>query len=111
MSKSVLVIDMLNTCGECPFAIYTADEKRYIGYCNTSDEDYYCKALNRFIEYDKVDGGVDILGKPIDCPLEIFEQQQKIDEIIKRIEQTRDKDKLCEYPYNRCIDIVREVLG
>ena len=34
-----------------------------------------------------------------------------IDEIIIRIEQTRDKDKLCEYPYNRCIDIVREVLG
>ena len=110
MSKSVLVIDMPNTCGECPFAIYTADEKRYIGYCNTSDEDYYCKALDRFMEYDKVDGGVDIIGKQIDCPLEIFEPQQKIDEIIKRIEQTRDKDKLCEYPYNRCIDIVREVL-
>lgn len=34
-----------------------------------------------------------------------------IDEVIKRIEETRDKDKLCEYPYNRCIDIVREVLG
>lgn len=34
-----------------------------------------------------------------------------IDEIIIRIEQTRDKDKLCEYPYNRCIDIAREVLG
>jgi len=26
--------------------------------------------LQRFIEYDKVDGGVDILGKPIDCPLQ-----------------------------------------
>ena len=34
-----------------------------------------------------------------------------IDEIIIRIEQTRDKDKLCEYPYNRCIKIIREVLG
>ena len=34
-----------------------------------------------------------------------------IDQIIIRIEQTRDKDKLCEYPYNRCIDIVKEVLG
>ena len=33
-------------------------------------------------------------------------------EIIKRIEQTRDLDKNCgEYPYNRCINIVREVLG
>jgi hypothetical protein len=31
-----------------------------------------------------------------------------IDEIIIRIEQTRDKDKLCEYPYNRCINIIRE---
>ena len=58
-----------NTCGDCPFCIYTADEKRYIGYCNTSDDDYYCKALDRFMEYDKVDGGVDILGKPSDCPL------------------------------------------
>lgn len=77
MSKSVLVIDMPNTCGECPFAIYTADEKRCIGYCNTSDEDYYCKALDQFMEYDKVDGGVDILGKPIDCPLEIFEPQER----------------------------------
>ena len=37
--------------------------------------------------------------------------QPKIDEIIKRIEQARDKDKIAEYPYNRCIDIVREVLG
>ena len=31
-----------------------------------------------------------------------------IDEIIIRIEQTRDKDKLCEYPYNRCINIIKE---
>lgn len=23
------------------------------------------------------------------------------------IEEARDKDKLCEYPYNRCIDILR----
>ena len=58
-----------NTCGDCPYCIHTADEKRYIGYCNTSDDDYYCKALDRFMEYDKVDGGVDILGKPSDCPL------------------------------------------
>lgn len=38
-------------------------------------------------------------------------KRSKVDGIIKRIEETRDKDKLCEYPYNRCIDIVREVLG
>lgn len=61
--------EMPNTCGDCPYCIYTADEKRYIGYCNTSDDDYFCKALDRFMEYDKVDGGVDILGKPLDCPL------------------------------------------
>lgn len=60
---------MPNTCGECPCCIHTADEKCYIGYCNTSDDDYYCKALDRFMEYDKVDGGTDILGKPSDCPL------------------------------------------
>ena len=61
--------ELPDTCGECPLCIYTADEKRYVGYCNTSDEDYYCKALQRFMEYDKVDGGLDILGKPSDCPL------------------------------------------
>lgn len=61
--------EMPNTCGDCPCCIHTADEKRYIGYCNTSDDDYYCKALDRFMEYDEVDGGVDILGKPLDCPL------------------------------------------
>jgi hypothetical protein len=70
MSKSTLIIDTPETCGDCPLCIYTAEEKKYIGYCNTSDEDYYCKALGRFMEYDIVDGGVDILGKPIDCPLQ-----------------------------------------
>lgn len=34
------------------------------------------------------------------------------DKIISRIEQTRDKDKNAgEYPYNRCIEIVKEVFG
>ena len=33
------------------------------------------------------------------------------DEIISRIEEARDKDKIAEYPYNRCIKIIREVLG
>ena len=65
----ILDITVPKSCGGCPFCIYTADEKRAIGYCNTSDEDYYCKALDRFMEYDKVDGGLDILGKPSDCPL------------------------------------------
>lgn len=29
-----------------------------------------------------------------------------LDSIIADIEAARDKDKLCEYPYNRCIDIL-----
>ena len=32
-------------------------------------------------------------------------------EIIRRIEDAKSKDKLCEYPYIRCIDIVKEVFG
>lgn len=69
MTIAIKDFEMPNTCGDCPYCIHTADEKRYIGYCHTSDDDYYCKALDRFMEYDKVDGGVDILGKPSDCPL------------------------------------------
>ena len=34
------------------------------------------------------------------------------DEVINRIEQVRDMDKNAgEYPYNRCIEIIREVMG
>ena len=57
MSKSTLVINTPETCGDCPFCIFTAEEKNYIGYCHTSDDDFYCKVLDRFMEYDKVDGG------------------------------------------------------
>jgi hypothetical protein len=74
--KSVLVIDTPENCNDCPLCIHTAEEKRYIGYCNTSDEDYYCKALDRFMEYDKVDGGVDILVKPEDCSLKNLPQMR-----------------------------------
>ena len=69
MGKSILIIDTPQTCGDCPLCIYTADEKRSIGYCNTSDDDYFCKILERFMEYDIIDGAYDILGKPLDCPL------------------------------------------
>lgn len=58
MSKSKLFIDTPNTCGDCPLCIFS------------SDEEYYCKVLDRFMEYDVVDGGIDILGKPVDCPLQ-----------------------------------------
>lgn len=33
------------------------------------------------------------------------------DKIINKIEQTRDKDKIAEYPYNRCIRIIEEYKG
>jgi hypothetical protein len=75
--KSMLVIDTPETCGDCPLCIFTAEEKRAIGYCNTSDEDYYCKALERFMEYDEVEGGLDILGKPTDCPLKAEREGEK----------------------------------
>lgn len=86
MSKSLLVIDTPNTCGDCPLSIHTAEEKRYVGYCNTSDEDYYCTALDRFMEYDIVDDGLDILGKPVDCPLQIdvLEKQMNSSDTISR---------------------------
>lgn len=34
-----------------------------------------------------------------------------IESIIADIEAARDKDKLCEYPYNRCINIIKKAVG
>lgn len=79
MSVIITGMNMPENCGSCPVCIYTADEKKAIGYCNTSDEDYYCKTLERFMEYDEVDGGQDILGKPSDCTL------KSIEELISKI--------------------------
>lgn len=54
----------------------------------------------------------DWLYANIDCDnLPSVKPQPKIDEIISRIEEARDKDQIAEYPYNRCIKIIREVLG
>lgn len=39
----------------------------------------------------------------------IAEFDEKLREAIRKIEEARDKDKLCEYPYNRCIRILREL--
>ena len=70
MSKSILTINTPETCDDCPLCIYTAEEKRFIGYCNTSDDDYYCKALDRFMEYSVVsEDELVIAKKPVDCPL------------------------------------------
>lgn len=33
-----------------------------------------------------------------------------LDSIIADIEATRDKDKLCKYPYNRCINIINKAV-
>lgn len=38
------------------------------------------------------------------------EIDKKVEEAIRRMEEARDKDKLCEYPYNRCIRILSEVM-
>lgn len=86
MSKSMLIIDTPKTCGDCPLCIFSAEEKRCMGYCHTSDEDYYCKILDRFMEYDKVDGGVDILGKPTDCPLKA-ESEEEFDNLEEMLEK------------------------
>ena len=47
----------------------------------------------------------------IDHVIKALRQQpceDTLDRIITQIEQVRDKDKLCEYPYNRCIKIIEE---
>ena len=69
MGKCTITIDKPDNCGDCLFCVFTAAEKNYLGYCNTTDEDYYCKLLDRFMEYDEVDGGADILSRPDECPL------------------------------------------
>lgn len=55
--------------------------------------------------------GEDTVYVERDDVLKILEQQpceDMLDKIIAQIEQTRDKDKIAEYPYNRCIRIVEE---
>lgn len=44
----------------------------------------------------------------ISLGIKALEQTDILDRIITQIEQARDKDKLCEYPYNRCINIIKE---
>ena len=39
------------------------------------------------------------------------EIDKKVEEAIRRMEEARDKDKIAEYPYNRCIRILREVMN
>ena len=53
----------------------------------------------------------DVCGADYDDALTYCGFKVQIDDIISKIEQARDKDQIAEYPYNRCIKIIREVLG
>lgn len=39
-----------------------------------------------------------------------LENGTPLDNIISQIEQARDKDKIAQYPYNRCIEILRRAV-
>ena len=56
---------------------------------------------NNPFKYQTLSNMIDELLKQQPC-------EDTLDRIIDRIEQVRDKDKLCEYPYNRCIRIIEE---
>lgn len=47
----------------------------------------------------------------IEMLIRAFKNGTPLDSIIADIEAARDKDKLCEYPYNRCIEIMRKAAG
>lgn len=44
----------------------------------------------------------------LDMAIKALEQTNTLDKIITRIEQAREKDKLCKYPYSRCIEIIKK---
>lgn len=70
----IIDMHMPKDCGKCPCCIFTSEEKDVVGYCNTSDEDYYCKVLDRFMAYEKIDDSFYIKGKPTDCPLKSVDE-------------------------------------
>lgn len=43
-------------------------------------------------------------------PYKLIANGTPLDNIISQIEQARDKDKIAEYPYNRCIEILRRAM-
>ena len=45
----------------------------------------------------------------IDMAIKALKQTDTLDRIITQIEQARDKDKLCKYPYSRSIEIIRKL--
>ena len=63
------------------------------------------KALDNNTIYDVEESYKYIIA--MHMAIKALEQQQNI---ITQIEQARDKDKNCgEYPYNRCIEIIKGV--
>lgn len=53
---------------------------------------------------------------PIDMA-EVFDlafkalEQPDINTVISKIEDMREKDVLCKYPYSRCIEVIKGVMG
>lgn len=53
---------------------------------------------------------------PIDME-EVFDlaikalEQPDINAVISKIEDMREKDVLCKYPYSRCIEVIKGVMG
>ena len=43
--------------------------------------------------------------------VERWNRRFELDDIIAEIESARSKDKLCEYPYVRCINIIKKAIG
>ena len=59
--------------------------------------------------YEHILPHMSIMGtEAYDMAIKALEQTDTLDRIITRIEQARDKDKLAEYPYNRCIRIIED---
>jgi hypothetical protein len=55
--------------------------------------------------------GAEIDSEVSDAISELLEShpcEDTLDRIITQIEQAREKDKLCEYPYSRCIEIIKK---
>lgn len=65
------------------------------------EEDY------RRLKEDKYNEHPDSALTDLEILVNAFHNGTPLDNIISQIEQARDKDKLCEYPYNRCIEILR----
>lgn len=81
----------------------------------TQLEDIKCHCQEMYeAEIKNGDTSSSIWGKDVealDFAIKALEQQpceDTLDRIITQIEQVRDKDKLCEYSYNRCIKIIEE---